>query len=90
MYASALCLPGKCYLIIANSSQGRFFPIVLSDFEIERTASELKAWSAQIDLLTAKAEHVAAHAKLKYIEEIDALRAKQHVATAKNESVAES
>jgi hypothetical protein len=53
------------------------------DEYIESLASELKEWSAQIDLLNAKAERATAQIKLKYDEEIDALRAKQHAASAK-------
>lgn len=53
------------------------------DEYIESLASELKEWSAQIDLLGAKTEHAAAQVKLKYIEELDALRAKQHTAAEK-------
>jgi hypothetical protein len=53
------------------------------DEYIESLASELKEWSAQIDLLTAKAESAAANVKLKYDEEIVALRAKQHEAAEK-------
>ncbi len=50
---------------------------------IESLASELKEWSAQIDLLAIKTENAAAHVKLRYIEELNALRAKQHEAAAK-------
>jgi uncharacterized protein YicC (UPF0701 family) len=50
---------------------------------IESLASELKEWSAQIDLLTAKAETATAEAKLKYAEELDALRAKKQAAAEK-------
>ncbi|UZR29782.1 coiled coil domain-containing protein [Methylococcus sp. ANG] len=53
------------------------------DEYIESLASELKEWSAQIDLLAAKAENAAANVKLKYLEELDALRAKQHAAAEK-------
>ena len=45
--------------------------------------SELKEWSVQIDILTARAENAAAELKLKYAEELDELRAKQYVATEK-------
>ena len=47
---------------------------------IESLASELKEWSAQIDILSAKADNLASQAKLKYVEELDVLRAKQHAA----------
>lgn len=50
---------------------------------IESLAAELKEWSAQIDLLNAKAESAAAQAKLKYAEELDVLRAKQQIAAEK-------
>lgn len=53
------------------------------DEYIESLAAELKEWSAQIDLLNAKAENAAAEARLKYAEELDALRAKQQVAVLK-------
>jgi hypothetical protein len=50
---------------------------------IESLATELKEWSAQIDLLTAKAEDAASQGKQKYLEEIEALRAKQAIAAEK-------
>jgi DNA mismatch repair ATPase MutS len=50
---------------------------------IERLASELKEWSAQIDLLAAKSENAAAQVKLRYAEELDELRAKQQAAAEK-------
>ena len=50
------------------------------DEYIESLALELKEWSAQIDLLTAKAEAAAERAKLDYADELDALRAKQQAA----------
>jgi len=53
------------------------------DEYIESLAAELKEWSAQIDVLTAKAEAAGEQAKLKYAEEIDALRAKHLAATEK-------
>ncbi|OGT88263.1 MAG: hypothetical protein A2286_12110 [Gammaproteobacteria bacterium RIFOXYA12_FULL_61_12] len=53
------------------------------DEYIEDLAAELKEWSAEIDLLTAKIESVAAHTKLKYIEEIEALCIKQQAAAGK-------
>jgi DNA mismatch repair ATPase MutS len=46
----------------------------------ESRASELKEWSAQIDLLATKAEKSAGVVKLKYDPLIDDLRAKQHAA----------
>lgn len=53
------------------------------DEYIDSLAAELKEWSAQIDLLTAKADNAAADMKLQYNEEIDGLRAKQHAAAEK-------
>ena len=53
------------------------------DEYIESLAAELKEWSAQIDLLTAKAENATTQTKLKYAEELDVLHAKQHEATKK-------
>ena len=50
---------------------------------IENLSAELKEWSAQIDVLTANAENAAADVKLKYHEEIDALRVKQRTAAEK-------
>jgi len=42
--------------------------------------SELKEWSAQIDVLTARTDNAAAELKLKYADELDGLRAKLHKA----------
>ncbi|MGR8941812.1 MAG: hypothetical protein ACU83P_09520 [Gammaproteobacteria bacterium] len=53
------------------------------DQYIDSLASELKEWSAQIDLLNAKAENASAHLKLKYLEELEALSAKQQAAAEK-------
>jgi len=50
---------------------------------IESLAAELKEWSAQIDVLTAKAELSAGMAKLKYVQEVNALRTKQLLADQK-------
>ncbi|MCI0668071.1 MAG: coiled coil domain-containing protein [Methylococcaceae bacterium] len=60
------------------------------DEYIESLASELKEWSAQIDLLAAKTENAAAHVKLRYVEELDALRAKQHEAAEKIKELEEA
>lgn len=60
------------------------------DQYIESLASELKEWSTQIDLLTAKAENAIADVKLRYEEDIDALRAKQHEAAKKIKELEES
>jgi hypothetical protein len=50
---------------------------------IESLTTELKEWSAEIDVLNAKAEIAAEDVKIKYREEIEALRAKERVATEK-------
>jgi len=50
---------------------------------IDSLAAELKEWSAQIDVLTVKAEAAAADVKLKYHADIDALRIKQAAAAEK-------
>lgn len=60
------------------------------DEYIESLTSELKEWSAQIDLLTAKMEDAADDVKLKYAEELDALRAKQHEAAEKMKELEEA
>ena len=60
------------------------------DEYIESLASELKEWSAQIDLLAAKMENAAADMKIKYAEELDALRAKQHAAAEKMKELEEA
>ena len=59
------------------------------DEYIESLASQLKEWSAQIDNLTAKAENAAADVKVKYDEELAALRVKQHAATEKMKELKE-
>lgn len=53
------------------------------DEYIQSLAAELKEWSAQIDLLHAKAEGAAVDMKIKYAEEIEALRAKKQAASEK-------
>ncbi len=60
------------------------------DEYIENLASELKEWSAEIDLLTAKIEHTTADVKIKYVEELDILDAKRHLATAKMKELKEA
>jgi hypothetical protein len=60
------------------------------DEYIESLASELKEWSAQIDLLVAKSENAADDVKIKYAEELDALRAKQHAAVEKMKELEEA
>ncbi|MGH8556427.1 MAG: hypothetical protein ACRESZ_02980 [Methylococcales bacterium] len=57
---------------------------------IESLAAELKEWSAHIDLLTAKMDNAAEHARLKYAEELDNLRAMQHSATEKMKELEEA
>jgi hypothetical protein len=57
---------------------------------IESLAAELKEWSAQIDLLAARAEDETADAKLKYAAELDSLRAKQHAAAEKMKELEEA
>ncbi|WGS88230.1 coiled coil domain-containing protein [Methylomonas sp. UP202] len=50
---------------------------------IEILATQLREWSADIDQLSEKTEKAAALVKLNYIEELNALRAKQLAAEAK-------
>ncbi|GAB6140511.1 hypothetical protein JCM14076_12400 [Methylosoma difficile] len=50
---------------------------------IESLAAELKEWSAQIDLLTAKTEESVGMVKLKYTQELNSVRAHQQAATIK-------
>lgn len=57
---------------------------------IEQLAAQLKDWSAEIDLLSAKADAAAASAKLHYVEELDALRAKQQEAHTKLKELQDS
>ena len=58
------------------------------DEYIESLASELKEWSAQIDLLSAKMEKSAGMVKLKYIEDVNSLHAKEHAASEKMKELA--
>ncbi len=60
------------------------------DEYIESFASELKDWGAQIDVLTAKTEKSAGMVKLKYVQELNALRAKQHTAGEKMKELEEA
>lgn len=53
------------------------------DEYIEKLAAELKGWSADIDALNAKAEIASADLKVKYHEEIEALRVKEREASEK-------
>lgn len=50
---------------------------------IESLASELKSWSAQIDILTIRTENASANLKAKYSDELDSLRTKQQAAANK-------
>lgn len=60
------------------------------DQYIDNLAAELKDWSAQIDLLTTKTESEAAHVRSQYIEELNALHAKQQKATEKMKELQET
>lgn len=60
------------------------------DEYIECKASELKEWSAQIDGLTAEAKSAADDVNLQYLEELDALHAKQKAAAEKLKELEES
>jgi predicted nucleic acid-binding Zn-ribbon protein len=53
------------------------------DEYIESLATELKDWSAQIDVLSAKMEKAAGMVKLKYIEDVNSLHTKQQAASEK-------
>ncbi|MEQ1531176.1 MAG: hypothetical protein ABL925_17810 [Methylococcales bacterium] len=57
---------------------------------IESFASELKDWSAQIDVLTAKTEKSAGMVKLKYVQELNSIRTKQHNAGEKMKELEEA
>jgi hypothetical protein len=57
---------------------------------INSLAAELKDWSAQIDLLTAKTENAAAHVRGKYIQELNDLHGKQQKAAEKMEELEEA
>lgn len=50
---------------------------------IDSMAADLKEWGAQIDVLTARTEKTAGMAKLKYVQEMNLLRAKQTTANKK-------
>lgn len=50
---------------------------------IDSMAADLKEWGAKIDVLTAKTEKAAGMAKLKYVQEMNLLRAKQTTANKK-------
>ena len=50
---------------------------------IDSLAAELKVWSAEIDALHLKADAAADDVKIKYFEEINLLRVKEHDAAEK-------
>lgn len=50
---------------------------------MQKMAAQLKEWSAQINLLEAKIDNVAAEMKIKRAEELHALRDKQRAAADK-------
>ncbi len=56
----------------------------------QKLKTQLKEWSAQIDLLDAKAENVGANVKIKYTRELDKLRAKLREATEKVKELEEA
>ncbi|MDD5580765.1 MAG: hypothetical protein PHY16_16000 [Methylobacter sp.] len=60
------------------------------DAYIEKMAAELNEWSAQIDLLAAKAKNVKADAKLQYAQELEELRVKQREASEKMKELEEA
>lgn len=49
----------------------------------DKMNAQLKEWSAQVNLLEAKIDNFTADMKIMRLEEIQALRAKQHAAAAK-------
>jgi len=49
----------------------------------QKLNSQLKEWNAQINLLVAKVENAASDVKLKYAQELDEIKAKQHEAAQK-------
>jgi len=57
---------------------------------IESLASELKEYSAKIDLLVANSESATAEIKLRYIEDINALRIKELAAIEKMKELKEA
>ena len=57
---------------------------------IESLATQLKTWSAEIDVLQAKAEIAADDVKLKYQQEIEALRVKERTAEEKIKELKDS
>ena len=59
----------------------------IQDAYRQKMAAQLKEWSAQIDLLEAKAENAAADMKLGYASELHGLRAKQRAASKKMKEI---
>ena len=55
----------------------------IQDAYKQKMAAQLKEWSAQIDLLEAKAENAGADMKVKRAKQLHELRAKQRAATEK-------
>ena len=55
----------------------------IQDAYKQKMAAQLKEWSAQIDLLEAKAENAGADMKVKRTKQLHELRAKQRAATEK-------
>ena len=60
------------------------------DEYIESLASELKEWSAQINLLAAKTGERSGRCEAKCVQELDAFRAKQHDAAEKMKELEET
>ncbi|MEO8342428.1 MAG: hypothetical protein ABI536_01305 [Gallionella sp.] len=55
----------------------------IQDAYKQKMAAQLKEWSAQIDLLEAKAENAGADMKVKRTKQLHELRAQQHAASEK-------
>jgi chromosome segregation ATPase len=53
----------------------------------QKLAAQLKEWSAQLDLLEAKAANAGADVKVKQAQELQALRAKLHGASEKMQAL---
>ena len=56
----------------------------------QKLAAQLKEWTAQINLLEAKAENMGADIKIKRLELIKELRSKQHLAAEKMKELEKS
>jgi recombinational DNA repair ATPase RecF len=56
----------------------------------QKMAAQLKEWSAQIDLLEARAANAGADIKVKRAEQLQELRAKQRAASAKMQELGRS